>query len=77
MRTDAIFGLVVGVILVIAVAIMFYTNEPAIPSSAEAPAKTTEAKTPSAAAMLPPPATISRPGKQPAPAKVTSFGNQE
>jgi hypothetical protein len=55
MHTDAKFGLIVGIILVIVVAVVFFSNEPAVsgPSVKTAEAKAPPAN-PSAAAMLPP-----------------------
>ena len=61
MHSDAKFGLIVGVVLVLAVAVLFFSKEGAQPPN-PALAKTAEANTPpSAAALLPAPTPIAKP----------------
>jgi hypothetical protein len=76
MHSDAKFGLLVGVILVVAVAVFFFGNEPAETPLPEAATKTSEVKAPpanpSAAAMLPPPAPKSPTSPTSRPDRLTS-----
>jgi len=69
MPNDAKLGLFVGIILVVVLAVFFYPNEPATPAVVDQTNSTVKVKTPSvnpsAAAMLPPPAPLSRPARVP------------
>lgn len=56
MPSDAKFGLIVGVVLVLTAAVLFFPAEPPAAPAPDTSAKVAvEAKTPSAAASLPPP----------------------
>ncbi len=61
MPNDAKFGLIVGVVLVLTVAVLFFPKE-ATQQPDPAPAKTAEKNTPpSAAALLPAPTPLAKP----------------
>lgn len=72
MQSDAKFGLIVGVVLVLAVAVLFFPNEPAATRS-PAPAQTAENNAPaSAAALLPALTPIAKPKGRQTPGQTTS-----
>ena len=73
MHNDAKFGLIVGVVLVLAIAVLFFPKEGIQPSPS--PAKTAEINAPpSAAALLPAPTSVAKPKMQ---AQTTSRTKKE